>query len=474
MIFENYKEYYENNTFEVLTDTGYQDFKGLLVTDTNSTVKIITTKTEIECTLDHKIYYCEDSYKLAKDFCVGDTIMCEYGIDFVVGVAVYNKSVDVYDLLHVSNGHRYYNSLILNDNCCYLDEFAWVENDNEFYTSTYPTVSSGKNSKIIITSTPNGLNLFYKIFTEAKNLENSYKAYHVHWNEHPDRDQKWADAQIANTSPEKFAVEFGCAFLGSSGTLIKGTKLEHLTHEKPISTSDDGTMAVYAEPVEGRVYVSVCDCAEGGGGDASAMIVVDITETPFKVVLRYADNTISPTNYASVINAVSLKYNNALCVVENNSSSGAIVCRELWFEHEYENLLKTKVENSENKAGGAKTKVGVSTTKKTKSVGCTTLKGLIENDVLLPVDIQAIQELSTFVKVNNSYQAEKNKKDDVVMCMVIFAWLTTQDYFNDLTDADAKSAVAEVTSDDYTHLLGFVSNGITTHDPVEYNITVPV
>lgn len=465
------------NTFKIMSEDGYVDFNGVSrvkVTDADA-VKITVNNTETYTfTVDHVLY--TSTGEITAGSVVVDTLLDDNNV--VTAVEAVKYTGYVYDIISVDNERSNFivgiNVKINSSNCVYLDEFAWVENDNEFYTSTYPTVSSGKNSKIIITSTPNGLNLFYKIFTEAKNLENSYKAYHVHWNEHPDRDQKWADAQIANTSPEKFAVEFGCAFLGSSGTLIKGTKLEHLTHEKPISTSDDGTMAVYAEPVEGRVYVSVCDCAEGGGGDASAMIVVDITETPFKVVLRYADNTISPTNYASVINAVSLKYNNALCVVENNSSSGAIVCRELWFEHEYENLLKTKVENSENKAGGAKTKVGVSTTKKTKSVGCTTLKGLIENDVLLPVDIQAIQELSTFVKVNNSYQAEKNKNDDVVMCMVIFAWLTTQDYFNDLTDADAKSAVAEVTSDDYTHLLGFVSNGIATHDPVEYNITVPV
>lgn len=473
MQFQNYKEYYENTTFEVLTDTGYQDFKGLLVTDTSNTVKIITTKTEIECTSDHKIYYCEDSYKLAKDFAVGDTIMCEYGIDSVVEVVFCDKKVDVYDLLHVSNGHRYYSSLVLNGNCVYLDEFAWVENDVDFYTSTYPTVSSGTNSKIIITSTPKGMNQFYKIFTDARDGRNTYKAYHVHWSEHPARDQAWADNQISNTSPEKFAVEFGCAFMGSSGTLIKGTKLECLRHETPIRTSDDEFVMVYEEPVEGKKYVTVVDTAEGTGNDYSAIVVVDVSCTPFKVVFRYRDNTIAPVFFASVVNMVAKKYNLSLLVVENNNASGAIVCRELWFEHEYDNMLTTKVKENENVAGGSKTSIGIRTTKRTKSVGCTTLKNYIENDILIPVDFVIISELSTFVRNGNSYEAEKGKNDDLAMCLVIFSWLTTQDYFKELTDVDAKTVMMNEVND-YSKVLGFISNGTSPAGNTHSVDNVPV
>lgn len=97
-------------------------------------------------------------------------------------------------------------------NIVFLDEFAFVPNNiaNEFFNSVYPVISSGKTTKIIIVSTPNGMNLFYKLWIDAMNKKNGYKTFEIHWSMVPGRDEKWKEETIKNTSEEQFRQEFEC------------------------------------------------------------------------------------------------------------------------------------------------------------------------------------------------------------------------------------------------------------------------
>lgn len=254
-------------------------------------------------------------------------------------------------------------------------------------------------------------------------------------------------------------LSHNCEFSGSDGTLINGQKLACMTYEKPILEQDDGRVKIYAHPEPNRLYVAVADVAEGIGEDYSVVNIIDVTEMPYKQVFVYRDNYIVPNIFATVIHNCAKKYNEALAVVESNNSGGGICLEVLWGEIEYENLLMSQVKDSQNVAGwGKRSQAGVKTTKKTKRIGCSYLKDLIETDQLVITDFETLTELTTFVKKNESYEAKKGKHDDIAMTLVIFAWLTSQPYFHDVTGVDSannlRSVLRSSASEDYSTVLG--------------------
>lgn len=362
------------------------------------------------------------------------------------GVVEYNKSS-----VEFGNGSTIMAAGTSNDairgfsfNVIYLDEFAFVDNADEFFTSTYPVISSGKTTKVLITSTPNGMNLYYKLWTEAKTERNKFKHVEVHWSEHPDRDEKWRDETIANIGQKQFDQEYGCKFYGSSGTLIDGETLARLTWEDPEEETDK--MKVYEKPIPGHVYLASVDVAEGVGSDHSVVHVTDITEMPYRQVAIFRDNKTTPIVLTEIVERIAMKYNEAYILVETNSV-GSQVGMLLYNEYEYENLIITAVKAQENVISGgfsgSNMDYGLRTTKKSKRIGCSNLKSLIEDNIFLVRDFDTISELQTFSQKGQSYEAEDGKFDDVVMTLVIFAWLTTQDYFIDLVNQDARGKVME-------------------------------
>ncbi len=329
-------------------------------------------------------------------------------------------------------------------NIVYLDEFAFVDNADEFFTSTYPVISSGKTTKVIITSTPNGMNLFYKLWTEANDKRNKFVPIKVHWTENPNRDEKWKEETIANIGQRKFDQEYGCSFFGSSGTLISGEKLACLTWETPLVETD--TMCTYENPIEGHKYLTTVDVGEGVGSDYSVIHVTDITEIPYRQVVVFRDNRVSPMVLTEIVERISTKYNEAYILVETNSI-GSQVGVFLHNEYEYENLIITSVKAQENVISGgfsgSATDYGLRTTKKSKRIGCTNLKTLIEEDILLIRDFETVSELQTFSSRGKSYEAEDGKHDDIVMTLVLLGWISTQDYFIDLVNNDARAKTME-------------------------------
>ena len=329
-------------------------------------------------------------------------------------------------------------------NLIFLDEFAFVGNNmaDEFFSSVYPTISSGTTSKVFIVSTPNGMNHFYKMWTDSEEQRNNYIPIEVNWNEVPGRDSKWRAETIQNTSEEQFRQEFECQFLGSTNTLINPVKLRNLSFHDPIEVWND--VEIYHKQEIGREYVISVDTSRGLGLDYSAFIVFDISEVPYKVVAKYRNKEISPLLYPSVVYTIGMRYNEAFVMVELNDI-GQQVADILHSDLEYENLLKTSVRGrGGQRIGGGFTKniqLGVKTSKTVKSIGCSNLKDLIENDKLIVEDYDTIVELSSFISRKNSYEAEDGTHDDLVMCCVLFAWLVRQEYFKDLTDTDIRTKI---------------------------------
>lgn len=328
----------------------------------------------------------------------------------------------------------------------YIDETAFVDNWDTFSASVLPTISSGKNTKALFTSTPNGLNHFHRMCEAAKKGAEGQTFVEVPWNEVPGRGKKWKDQVLAdlNYDQERFRQEYEIQFLGSSGTLIVGSMLEILKHEIPAYEADG--LRIYDQEEKSHSYVCIVDVSRGKGLDYSAFQMIDVSQMPYKLVCSYNNNTISPVEYSEVIYRIGTKYNEASVLVEVNDI-GAQISDLLHFEYEYEGILHTASAGRSGKrltsVGGNNVDKGIRTTKTVKSIGCSMLKLLIEQNQLLVTDADTIEELSTFSKKGVSYEAEPGCHDDLVMCLVLFGWLTGQQEFSDITDINTISKLRE-------------------------------
>ena len=351
-------------------------------------------------------------------------------------------------------------------NILFLDEFAFVPNHiaDSFFASVYPTITSGKSTKVIIVSTPHGMNHFYRMWHDAERGKNEYRFTDVHWSEVPGRDEKWKQQTIANTSEQQFKVEFECEFLGSVDTLIAASKLRALVYDQPKTRS--GGLDVHQDPIEEHDYVMSVDVARGVGNDYSAFTVVDITEFPHKVVAKYRNNEIKPMIFPSVIVDVAKSYNDAFILCEVNDV-GDQVASIIHYDLEYQNLLMCSMRGRAGQIvgqgfSGKKTQLGVKMSKAVKKVGCLNLKTMIEEDKLLFSDYEIMSELTTFIQKNNSFEAEEGCNDDLAMCLVIYAWLVAQDYFKELTDQDVRKRLYEDQRDQIEQDMspfGFIVDG---------------
>jgi len=361
----------------------------------------------------------------------------------------------------------------------YIDETAFVENWDEFFASVFPTISSGNTTKILLTSTPNGLNHFYKTCEGAKAETNGYQFVQVNWSDVPGRDAAWKEEtlQSMDWDYEKFAQEYECQFLGSSGTLIDGSKLKTMVARQPIIEGNGISMYEKCQPE--HIYACIVDVSRGKGLDYSAFQIIDITQMPYQQVCVYRDNFITPAEYAEVIYRTCKGYNEATVLVEINDI-GEQVAELVHYEFEYENILYTESAGRSGKrisAGfGKNCDKGIRTTKSVKSVGCSILKLLIEQEQLIIHDFQTQRELSTFSRRRNSYEAESGSHDDLVMCLVLFAWLSDQTYFKDMTDINTLIRLKENSEQEMMENMlpfGFHDDGIPDDNVIEYEQPAP-
>lgn len=332
-------------------------------------------------------------------------------------------------------------------NIIFLDEFAFVPSNiaEQFFSSVYPTISSGKSTKVIIISTPHGMNMFYKLWHDAERGKNEYVNTEVHWSEVPGRDAAWKEQTIKNTSEQQFRVEFECEFLGSVDTLISASKLRLMVYDDPV-VSNAG-LDVYQHSMEDRQYMITVDVSRGLSNDYSAFTVIDITDIPYRVVAKYKNNEIKPILFPSIIHKTALNYNKAYILVEVNDIGGQ-VADILQYELEYENLLMCSMRGRAGQIvgsgfSGKKATLGVRMTTAVKKYGCSNLKALIEEDKLIVNDYDLISELTTFIQKGQGFEAEDGCNDDLAMCLVIFCWLATQPYFKEMTSNDVRQRIYE-------------------------------
>ena len=356
-------------------------------------------------------------------------------------------------------------------NVVFLDEFAFVPTQlaDEFFASVYPTISSGKSTKVIIVSTPNGMNHFYRMWNDAEKGKNSYNPISAHWSEVPGRDEKWKEETIANTSEQQFQQEFECDFIGSAGTLISPDKLRNLVYDDPITSS--AGLDIYENPIEGHEYIMTVDVSRGMKLDYSAFIIVDITTYPHRIVGKYRNNTIKPMLYPDIITQVAKRYNNAWVLCEVNDI-GDQVASIIYYDNEYENLLMTSMRGRAGQVlgqgfSGGKTQLGLKMAKAPKKLGTSNLKQMIESDKVIINDFHIINELTTFIERRNSFEAEDGCHDDMVMCMVIYAWAVAQDYFKEMTDQSIRKELYERDKDSLDEDMspfGFIDDGLMGRD----------
>ena len=386
------------------------------------------------------------------------------------GVTTFNKRKFV-----LANGSRVISSATnqkacrgFTIHCLVIDEAAHVEHWDEFAKSVYPTISAGKETKVIMSSTPCGLNHFYKFWEESKQGKNEFKRHFVTWDQVPGRDEKWRQGALQNdcgNDQEKFDQEYCCEFLGSSGTLLSGSTLRRLVAQIPIYQNDG--LFQYQLPEEKRKYAMSCDVSHGKGLDYSAFHVIDVTEMPYRQVCVFHSNRITPTDYAKIIYSTAMNYNEALLLIEVNDI-GAQVAEIVQWDHGYENVVMTATEGNKKVVvsgwGGRQAIIdkGVRTTLPLKNIGCALIKLLIEQDKLIINHEKTIVEFATFSKKNKSYEAEEGKHDDLVMALVLFAWLSGQQYFKEFTDLDPLAFLRDKTDEELLEELlpfGFIDRG---------------
>ena len=360
-------------------------------------------------------------------------------------------------------------------NMIFLDEFAYVPSGvaEEFFSSVYPTISSGTKTKVLIVSTPKGMNMFYKLWVDACDGRNGYVPIEVDWDRVPGRDEKWKKQTIANTSEEQFRVEFECDFIGSTNTLISSSKIRCIAFREPITQTEEGAK-VYEKAQDDRIYTMCVDVSRGQGLDYHAFTIIDVTEVPYKVVATFKNNEISPMVLPNLLYSFCKEYNDAYVLVEVNDIGGQ-VADILSLELEYENVLNTtnKVGSGQQLSSGfgaSKSRPGVKTTKTVKKTGCSLLKSMIEDDKLFITDYDIVEELSTFISKGPSFQADSGHHDDLVMTLVLFGWLTSQPYFREISDVDIRKDLFQERIDRMEESLtpfGFVNNDSSDDENIE-------
>ena len=356
-------------------------------------------------------------------------------------------------------------------NIIFLDEFAFVPATiaEQFFSSVFPTISSGKSTKMVIVSTPHGMNMYYKLWSDSVNKLNDYIPVEVHWSEVPGRDEKWREETIRNTSKEQFASEFECEFLGSIDTLISPSKIKVIPYIRPIQSQ--GGLDIFERPDKNKIYVCTVDVARGITKDYSAFIIFDVTQMPYRIVAKYRNNEIKPLVFPNIIEQTCKAFNRAHTLIEVNDLGGQI-SDAVHYDLEYENVLMT---TQRGRAGqvlgtgfsGRGSQLGVRMTKQIKKIGCSNLKTIIESDKLIINDFNIIEEMSTFARRHNSWMAEDGCNDDLMTCLIIFGWLSNQTYFKELSNSDVRSKLYEEQSNIIEQDMapfGFIDDGLNTED----------
>jgi hypothetical protein len=414
-------EFLENTDYEVLTKDGFKDFKGIS-TDKKECLRLTLENDEyIELTPDHKIIVNGKKIE-TKDFKIGDCVDYKNELVKIKNIETVGTK-NVCDLISVKDNNSFWCNNINISNCLLIDEAAFVPQHiwDDFYMSVYPTISSGKKSKIIMVSTPNGMNHYYDMYRLAAKGETNFKAIKIPWSERPDRDEKWAEEMKKDVGAKRFAQEFQCKFLGASNTLVDGDVLERIEQKQPIGEKYSFAMLEYEKPIPGAFYILGVDSAKGNGADYSVIQVLKINnQYDIEQVATYRCNTVPIDEFVKVCIGISNYYNEAYMMVENNDI-GSLVCEKIWYDYECDRIINV------DKKG-----LGVRATRKTKFDGNMLLQRYIDNEFLKLNDSRTIYELSRYEEVspNVFHAAGQNENDDCVTSLLWALFYITTEFYD--------------------------------------------
>lgn len=411
----------KNNTkYQILTSNGYQNFDAVKRIETACYRVKFSDESELKAAYTHKIKLKDDFYSIS-ELLIGDVTENDL---IVVDIEYIGKEI-LYDVINVENGNHYTTNNVESHNCAFVERFE------DTWKAILPVISSGRESKIILTTTPNGINHFYDLWQAALAGKSGFVPYETIWTAVKerlyDKDDKfddgyqWSSMQIGASSVEAFSQEHAGRFMGSEGTLINGFKLSKMSWTEKAATDN---FYCYEKPKPDHKYILAVDPAEGRGQDYSVIQIIDVTEYPYRQVGVYHSNKISHLLFPTIIMKYAMEYNEAWVYIELNSI-GNTVAKSLYIDLEYENVI---IDSSKD--------LGMKQTKTTKAVGCSTLKDLIEKDKLIVQHKETVQEFRTFVEKGVSWAAQDEKHDDLVMGLVIFSYLTTQERFSDFLDVE--------------------------------------
>lgn len=456
-------EYLENDEYEILTENGFQNFDGIRIGESDKLLKLIFSDESIlECTCEHLIKLDNNTFKKAIDLNINDITSTHLKLKSKINL---NESESVYDLVNVANGNEYITNNVTSHNCVFIDEVAFIANNvwEEFYTSVYPVVESGKDTRIIMVSTPKGLNHFYKLWKDAQAKRNLYVPFKITWRDVPGRDEAWKERTISNTSERAFMQEQEVNFLGSSNTLFDMNKIEQIVPLDPIIDDVDNYTKIYEEPIENHTYIGFVDVSEGKEQDSSVIQIFDITQEPYKQVAVFCSNTISLMLFPFYINQLGKKYNDAYLLVENNSI-GTSVTNDLFNDFEYENILYSFKEDGKiyiDDGQDDKGEMGIKMTKSSKKIGCNNIKEIFENGKLEICDMDTISQMSTFIRQGTSYAADPSAKahDDLITPLIHMGFLVKQRWFKDLLKEDVRANIANCKIKNDKMFIGFRKMG---------------
>lgn len=448
----------KNTRYEILTPEGFKDFTDVVYKGYKSCLEITTSSGKtIKCTNNHKIFVTDDYCINAKFLKIGDQVMTKDGRETISNITRLEDKELVFDIVNVGDKNRFYANGITVHNC--LDEFAFIPRNiqEDFMASAFPTINSGQTTKVIMITTPNGNELFHKIYMDAQSGLNNFKTYRVTWSANPNRDEKWKKETIDAIGYKKFRVEHECEFEGSAATVISGDVISKLHPEAPILTqylSEDNpecVYKVYENPTPGAQYWLQIDPGEGIGGDFTTIQVLKIIPGDvihYKQVATWKANDYNSERATEAIYNIATRYNNGFICVETNGL-GASISDKLWDKYEYENLIFTRKNNKfdqyEILVGSYMTGAhkGIHTTNSTKLRGASKLENNLSRGIIELVDSDTIEELNHFVKVGSSYKAETGYHDDLVMPLVLFSWLTEKPNFVEIFDGSPIEVIEE-------------------------------
>lgn len=448
---------------QVLTQLGFRNFDGILSRGVVSELlKIIFDNEDyLKCTQDHRILSDNKEFIEARYLKTGDLI---YPNRRVVAIE-YIPDEEVYDLINVEETNSYITNGIISHNCVYCDEYGFIDNAEEFFKSTFPTISSGTDSKFIVSSTPNGLNHYHKLWKDAADGKSEFVPFEITWNMVPGRDEIWKKTQLEILGEHGFRQEYGNEFLGSSNTLISGHILQSLTWVKPIK--ENASYLVLEEPKVAHNYVISVDSSRGVEADYSVAVVIDTTSIPYTIVARFKDNTTRPIMLPNIIVDLAKKYNNAFLLIERNTV-GQTVAESCYWDLEYENIFTTITGNRGQELRNSFTKsnkIGVEMTTSVKRLGASILKTLVEEHKLVSFTEDIVDELYSFINKSGSWGGESGKHDDLVMALLLFSWATREPFFKEITNSDLRRSFLEKQEQSQDEIYSFA--GITDGSETE-------